>query len=240
MGYPYRAAGKLFFKIGTSSFICSASLIKRGIAVTAAHCVANYGQRQLYSGWQFVPGYRNGSAPFGTWTARKVYVLTSYLNGTDNCAVFGVVCPDDVALIVLNGTPGNSAGWLGYFYGGGFTSNGLFQITQLGYPAGLDSAAYMERTDSYGYRSPTNSNNTIIGSNMNGGSSGGPWIENFGLPSVLTGETNGSFPQRNVVVGVTSWGYTSNALKEQGASPFTFGNIQTLINMACGAFPGNC
>jgi V8-like Glu-specific endopeptidase len=238
--YPYRAAGKLFFKIGTSSYICSASLIKPGIVVTAAHCVANYGQRQFYSSWQFVPGYRNGAAPFGTWTAKTAYVLTAYYNGTDNCAVYGVVCPDDVALIVLNGTPGNNAGWFGYWYGGGYTSGGLFQITQLGYPAGLDNAAYMERTDSYGYRSSSNSNNTIIGSNMNGGSSGGPWLENFGLPSVLTGETNGSFTPQNVVVGVTSWGYTSPTPKEQGAAPFTSGNIQTLINSACAAYPGNC
>ena len=206
--YPYRAAGKLFFKIGTSSYVCSASLIKRGIAVTAAHCVANYGHSQFYGSWQFVPGYHNGSAPFGVWTAKNVYVLTAYYNGTDGCAVYGIVCPDDAALIVLTGTPGNSAGWFGYWYGGGYTSNGLFQITQLGYPVGLDSGAYMERTDSYGYRSSSNSNNTVIGSNMNGGSSGGPWVENFGLPSALTGETNGSFPQQNVVVGVTSWGYT--------------------------------
>ena len=138
------------------------------------------------------------------------------------------------------GTPGNSAGWFGYWYGGGYTSNGLFQITQLGYPVGLNSGAYMERTDSYGYRSSSNSNNTVIGANMNGGSSGAPWVENFGLPSALTGETNGSFPQQNVVVGVTSWGYTSTSPKEQGASPFTFVNIQALINAACGANPGNC
>ena len=238
--YPYRAAGKLFFNIGTSSFICSASLIKPGIVVTAAHCVANYGQSQFYSGWQFVPGYRNGSAPYGVWTAKSAYVLTKYFNGTDGCAVFGVVCPDDVALIVLNGAPGSTTGWFGYWYGGGFTSSGLFQITQLGYPAGLNNAAFMERNDSYGYTNASQSNNTIIGSNMNGGSSGGPWIENFGLPAALTGETNGSFPQQNVVVGVTSWGYISNAPKEQGAAPFTSGNIGLLVNVACGAFPGNC
>src|SRR5271166_1529112 len=206
--YPYRAAGKLFFMIGTASYICSASLIKPGVAVTAAHCVAKYGQSQFYSGWQFVPGYRNGSAPYGVWTAQRVYIVNSYYKGTDNCAQYGVICPDDVALIVLNGVPGNAAGWLGYWYGGGSTSNGLFQITQLGYPGGLDNAAYMERNDSYGYTNGSLSKNTLIGSNMNGGSSGGPWIENFGLPSALTGQTNGSFPAQNVVVGVTSWGYT--------------------------------
>jgi V8-like Glu-specific endopeptidase len=215
-------------------------MIKPGIVVTAAHCVANYGQKQFYTGWQFAPAYRNGAAPYGVWGAATAYILTSYYNGTDGCYQYGVICPDDVALIVLTGTPGNSTGWFGYWYGGGFTSNGLAEITQLGYPCGLDNCAYMERNDSYGYKNTTYSNNTIIGTNMNGGSSGGPWIENFGLPSSLTGETNGSFPQQNVVVGVTSWGYTSTAPKEAGASPFTSGNINVLINTACTAYPGRC
>ena len=242
--YPYRAAGKLFFNISGSGFICSASLIKRGIAVTAAHCVANFGKSQFYSGWQFVPGYRNGSAPFGTWTVSQVWVKTAYFNGNDSCAVAGVVCTDDVAVLILNtqngAYPGTTAGWFGYWYGGGFTSNSLAEITQLGYPAGLDNAAYMERNDSQGYISSSNSNNTIIGSNMNGGSSGGPWIGNFGLPSALTGESAGSFTPSNVIMGVTSWGYTSNAPKEQGASPFTSNNIQSLLNSACGATPAAC
>ncbi len=242
--YPYRAAGKLFFNINGSSFICSASLIARGIVVTAAHCVANYGQSQFYSGWQFVPAYKNGNAPYGTWTVKQAWVLTAYYNGTDGCAVYGVVCPDDVAVLILKqqsgAYAGTSTGWFGYWYGGGFTSGGITQITQLGYPAGLNSAALMERNDSYGYISSSNSNNTVIGSNMNGGSSGGPWVANFGLPAALTGETNGSFPQSNVVIGVTSWGYTSNAPKEQGAAPFTSGNIQVLITAACAATPAAC
>jgi len=243
--YPYRAAGKLFFNEPAGSFICSASLIKRGIVVTAAHCVAKYGQKQFYSGWQFVPGYRNGSAPFGVWTVKQAWILSSYYNGTDSCAVSGIVCADDVAVLILNtqnsAYAGTTAGWFGYWYGGGFTSNGLVQITQLGYPAGLNNAAYMERNDSQGYRSSSNSNNTIIGSNMNGGSSGGSWIVNFGLPYVLTGESNGSgYLFTNAVVGVTSWGYTSNSPKEQGASPFTSGNIQALLNSACGATPAAC
>jgi len=244
--YPYRAAGKLFFKIGTASYICSASLIKRGIVVTAAHCVANYGHSQFYGSWQFVPGYRNGAAPFGTWTVKQAWIKTAYYNGTDGCAVYGIVCPDDVAILILNtspagGYPGTATGWLGYGWNGySFTSNHLTHITQLGYPAGLDSAAFMERNDSQGYVSSANSNNTVIGSNMNGGSSGGPWIANFGLPSALTGETNGSAPAANTVVGVTSWGYTSNAPKEQGASPFTSNNIVSLVGSACGATPAAC
>ncbi len=244
--YPYNPAGKLFFKIGTANFICSGSLIKPGIVVTAAHCVANYGANQFYSAWSFAPAYRNGIAPYAKWGVHKAWVLTAYLNGTDGCAQYGIVCPDDVAVLVLKPNPttgaypGTATGWFGYYYGGGFTSNGLFQITQLGYPGGLDNAAYMERNDSYGYTDSSLSNDTIIGSNMNGGSSGGPWIENFGLPSALTGETNGSFSPQNVVVGVTSWGYTDLSVKEVGAAPFTSGNIQLLVTAACSATPGAC
>jgi V8-like Glu-specific endopeptidase len=100
--YPYSAAGKLFFNEPGGSFICSASLIKRGIVVTAAHCVANYGKSQFYSDWQFVPGYRNGSAPYGVWTVKQAIVLSSYYDGTDSCAVSGVVRADDVAVLILN------------------------------------------------------------------------------------------------------------------------------------------
>jgi V8-like Glu-specific endopeptidase len=243
--YPYRATGKLFFDVTANGYSwCTASMIKPGVVVTAAHCVAEFGKKAFHSGWQFVPGYSGGYAPYGTWTVAQAYVLTSYYAGTDSCAQSGVVCANDVAVLVLNTQKntyvGNTVGWFGYWYGGGFTSNGLAQITQLGYPGGLDSALYMERTDSQAYFSSSNSSNHILGSNQNGGSSGGPWVENLGLTSTLTGETNGSFPATNVIVGVTSWGSTSLAPKNQGASSFTSGNIQTLLNVACGAFPGAC
>jgi V8-like Glu-specific endopeptidase len=237
--YPYSAVGRLYFNVPGGSEWCSASLIKPGVVVTAAHCIANYGKQQFYSNWTFTPGYSNGNAPFGVWKAQSAIVLTVYYNGTDNCAQYGVICPDDVGLVVENGLPGNATGFLGWYYNGGFTPNGLGQITQLGYSAGLDNLAYMERTDSYSYTNGSLSNNHIIGTNMNNGSSGGPWIENFGMTPVLTGETNGSFPYRNVVVGVTSWGYLNLAVKEAGASPFT-GNIVGLVSTVCAIFPGNC
>lgn len=243
--YPYRAAGKLFFNIGSSTYICSASLIKRGIVVTAAHCVANYGARQFYTNWRFVPGYRNGAAPYGTATVAQAWVKTSYYTGTDGCYQYGVICPNDVAILILNPAStgsyvGASTGWFGYGWGGyGFVNNQT-HVTQLGYPAGLNSALYMERNDSSGFVNATYSSNTIIGSNMDGGSSGGPWLVNFGIPPILTGETNGASPDPNIVVGVTSWGYISTAPKEQGASPFTSNNVVSLVNSACAAVAAAC
>jgi V8-like Glu-specific endopeptidase len=243
--FPYRVSGRLFFNIGGDTFVCSASLIKKGVVVTAAHCVANFGTGQLYSNWHFIPGYRNGAAPFGDWTVKNAFVLTSYLNGSDPCAVAGVVCRDDVAVLLLNAKagkyPGTSTGWYGFGWNGlGFTSAGLTHITQVGYPVCLDNGELMERNDSQGFKSAANSNNTVIGSLMCGGSSGGPWLINFGVRPSLTGTTAGTAPDANVVVGVTSWGFVSNAPKEQGASPFLSGNIVPLVNSACSAVPAAC
>lgn len=243
--YPYRASGKLFFNIPGKSgtFVCSASMIKKGVVVTAAHCVHEFGKGA--AGWhtnvRFVPGYRNGAAPYGTWTPFTMWIKTSYLNGTDPCAQSGVICQNDVALIELNAQNnafvGAQTGWYGWGADGwGFNgaTTSLTHITQIGYPVCLDNGERMERNDSYGFKSVSQSNNTVIGSLMCGGSSGGPWLNNFGVRPTLTGTSNGTYPNENIVVGVTSWGYIDGAIKQQGASPFITNNIVSLLNSACG------
>jgi V8-like Glu-specific endopeptidase len=244
--WPFRAAGRLFFNIpGQGTFVCSASLIKPGVVVTAAHCVANFGHSQFYNSWTFIPAYFNGAAAYGVWTVSSAAVLTAYYNGTDSCAQSGVICQDDVALLVLNPQSGqyagNYTGWYGYgcFNWASFAS--AAQITQLGYPVALDGGLRMERTDSLGYNAGGNfSNNTIIGSLMTGGSSGGPWLVNFGIDPSLSGTAHGSMPAKDIVVGVTSWGYIDTTIKEMGAAPFTSGNITVLVNYVCTNFGAAC
>jgi hypothetical protein len=216
--------------------------------VTAAHCVANYGKKQFYSGWSFVPAYENGTAPYGTWSAVRVWVKTAYYDGTDNCYQSGVICPDDVAIIVLRANSagkyaGDATGYFGTGWNGyGFNRSDLALINQLGYPVALDKGALMERNDSQGFVYPTFSNNTIIGSLLTGGSSGGPWLVNLGMSPAFNCDSNGctqpgSEGVHNRVVGVTSWGYNPTNGKyitmQQGASPFTSNNICSLINSAC-------
>lgn len=244
--FPYRAAGKLYFKIGTSSYICSASLIKRGLAVTAAHCVAEFGKQKFFSNWQYVPAMYGSVKPYGTWNVTKAYVMTSYYKGTEVCYQTGVICPNDIAVLVITPQstvyPGTRTGWFGYGVNGyGFTPQNNALINQLGYPASHDSGLRMQRTDSQGFVSATFSGNTIWGSRQTGGSSGGPELVNLGIRAALSGGvTVGSEANANTVVGVTSWGYTNQAVKQQGASPFKTTNIGTLVNTACTAYPNAC
>jgi hypothetical protein len=115
------------------------------------------------------------------------------------------------------------------------------QVAQLGYPVALDGGLLMERTDSLGYIDGNLVNNTIIGSLMTGGSSGGPWVLNLGLPPSLAGTAFGQAADHNLVTGVTSWGFESpDDRKLQGASLFASGNILTLYGVTCGATPAAC
>jgi V8-like Glu-specific endopeptidase len=212
--YPYRPAGKLFFNTPNGPSWCSASLIKRGVVVTAAHCVTKYGGSlpRFYTTFQFVPAFANGVAPYGTWTASNVYVMTSYYNGADSCAVAGVVCQNDIAVIKLAPQakynppyPGTATGWYGYGWNGyGFTPGNVAQITQLGYPKTHDGGNLEQRTESYGITNAAFSSNTIIGSRQTGGSSGGPWAVNLGVTAVLNGTGYGSEAALSTVVGATS------------------------------------
>ncbi len=250
--WPYRAVGKLFFFDGKDQYQCSAALIDRGVVATAAHCVAEYKQNRLFTNWRFIPGFRvdEREAPFGVWSVRKAYVLDSYPSGTEQC-VDDAICQNDVAVLVLAPQldaakkpylPGIHTGWFSFVSGKTpFVGNGITQVTQLGYPSCLDNGVLMQRNDSQGViSSDDNHNNTIIGSQMCGGSSGGPWIANFGIKPTQTGATAGQYPNPNVLIGVTSWGSKNPDVKRQGASPFLTTNIDALMTSACKEYPDAC
>lgn len=233
----FRRAGRLFFKIGTETAVCSASLIKPGIVVTAAHCVAEFGTNVFFTNLQYIPAYYKGQAPYGVWTATKAYVMNSYLNGSADCAQAGIVCTNDLAVIKL--TPqtdkyaGHYTGWFGYAWNGYGMIEGKTQITQLGYPSSHDRGEMMQRTDAQGSLIAEYSNNIVIGSRQTGGSSGGPWLINFGELAKLNGTNLGSDGKVNIVIGTTSWGPEDSSIKFMGSSPFTSENIVPLMKAAC-------
>lgn len=237
---PYRMTGKLYMAFGGTTFneICSASMIGRSLLLTAAHCVHRYGQgaNGFARKVRFVPAQDNLSQPYGFFESTQFLIPTVYFNGTDTCSTRGVVCNNDIALVALgNNSAGQQAGDRAGYYGYGWNNFGFatpassFQsvfgnkpfvaLTQLGYPGSHDSGGKMQINTAYGgYYLSGNLKNTWLGSAMTGGSSGGPWLVNLGISA--TGADYGNSNNRNVVVGVTSWGYIDGVTKVQGSSSF--------------------
>ena len=232
-GLPYRATGKLYARHGEQWQVCTASLIKKSILITAAHCVHKFGQGNAGFADQVLwapantADYNNPS-PWGFYEATSWLIPAPYFNGTDTCTNVGVICNNDLATVVLlpkNGAyAGNElGGWYSYGWGGysfakspSFGQSTVASITQLGYPVTFDDGYQMQRNDSFGkYVKERGRNrkwlqNIQLGSPMLGGASGGPWLVNFGTePELASPATMGKYSIRNVVVGVSSWAYSA-------------------------------
>ena len=90
--------------------------------VTAAHCVARFGQGagSIANSVTYQPAFFDGQIPFGSWTASSIVVPISYLAGNDPCdpGAPGVICENDLAVLVIapnaqNTLVGAITGWLG-------------------------------------------------------------------------------------------------------------------------------
>ncbi|WP_280718263.1 trypsin-like peptidase domain-containing protein [Kitasatospora sp. MAP5-34] len=85
--------GALFSNtVSAGNHFCTASVVHsptRNLLLTAAHCLSSPG------GAVFVPGYRNGSAPYGAWQVTQVFNTTGWSqNGdTDQDFAFLTVAP---------------------------------------------------------------------------------------------------------------------------------------------------
>jgi V8-like Glu-specific endopeptidase len=234
--YPYTTVGKLYFSIGGSPYVCSASVIQRRVVATAGHCVHSGTAAGFHSNWVFVPAFRDGVAPLKQWNWQYVTTTSTWASGGG-----GVPNAADYAMIEFADQPmttggplvklGNVTGWLGW-QTLGLAAN---HTSKLGYPCNLDSCQKMQNVTSTNFRA-TSPNNVEYGSDARGGSSGGPWVQNFATMSV--GGGTGSSTGQNRVVAVTSYGYTSEDPKVQGASILDSRWTQ-MWNTIC-ARAGNC
>jgi V8-like Glu-specific endopeptidase len=235
--YPYRTVGKLTFNAG----YCSASLIRRSVIVTAAHCIQNFGTgANLFSGFQFRPGHYGAVgataaqiAPYGTWNWITLVRPASWANGTDIGS--GAARDNDLAVIALGKNAagqfvGDLVGYMGYgwnnysFVTSAKTGNlHTAAISTLGYPFLMDGGRIMQRTDGPTYTTTVGGAGQLRqGSNFTGGSSGGPLVVNFASRNaVLAGGAVPGTASTIAVVGVTSWGSADpNAPKDNFSSQF--------------------
>jgi V8-like Glu-specific endopeptidase len=233
---PYRLAGKLFFRDpGTgSTYVCSASIIQRRLLLTAGHCVYNAAARRFYTDFNFIPAYNATLAtqPFGQWSWNWAIVTGEWAGGgggVPNTGDFAIIEARDQYIAGATRKAGEYLGWFGWAT---YALSGQ-HVTALGYPANLDGGGRMIATSSqanaaYGCCAH-------IGSFMRGGSSGGPWIRDFGI--LASGQTTpGSSP--NQIVGVTSYGPVAIGPYFQGSTILNNAFVG-IRNTAC-ARAGNC
>jgi hypothetical protein len=81
-GRHARTTGRIFWSCGETASSCSGSVIAStsgDLIVTAAHCVydTETGQWLDTCKWIFVPGYINGTTPYGIWSPRAVALRSS-------------------------------------------------------------------------------------------------------------------------------------------------------------------
>jgi len=250
-----RGVGKLWMRFGSDWYVCTGSIIDKGLVVTAAHCVHNFGEGD--AGWAdevlFVPMQNGNAKPYGTWKGESWSIPSVYYDGTDVCAedAPGVACENDLAVVAIKKKPvnryvgktvfparGDSVGGHYNYQSGNYSYVDIShlaggetllaaQISQFGYPVSLDAGLRMIRTDSLGFQD--NPSNVVIGSDQTGGSSGGPWFVNYGRDYVSDNSTP-SEPQM-AVMAVTSWGFEDNQdVKIQGASRFGTNSAYTTVS----------
>lgn len=185
---PYRTVGKVFFRQGGIDYVCSGASVVGGprhVVFTAGHCLSDgagtYSRRIV-----FVPAYRNGQAPFGTFPWKNLRVLQGWHLGGDLSVDMG-------AFVVAKNEDGitlrKAVGKLGF----AFNLTRDLHWNVFGYPAvGAFNGQTMHvcqasrATDDLSMtgkgQSPIG-----IGCDLTGGSSGGPWIFRFKRGSFLNG-----------------------------------------------------
>ncbi len=167
--------GKVFFTIDGGDYVCSAGTVtgvNKDLVVTAGHCAQDATGAWAHN-WIYVPGYDQGSRPYGTFTARHVFVPDTWSRtGDENY---------DVALVALAEGGGRhvtdvvGAQGIAFdqprgalVYGFGYPSGGRYDGERLTYCSGRTYPDTHRITHDEGLRC-----------DMTEGSSGGPWLTRF-------------------------------------------------------------
>lgn len=188
--------GKIFFldPRDNKNYMCSGSALNSGskrLVVTAGHCsIVGGGNGQVMLNWVFIPGYDHGSEPRGRFSAYWFHYSTGWSVRND--------WQRDFAFVVTN-TNGSGQRVVDAAGGHGLRVNGSYSrfVHIAGYPGDRDGGEVQWYCWGTTDRWPS-ANAYRLGCNFGGGSSGGPWLEDYqsnGLGYVISamqGNLNGN------------------------------------------------
>jgi V8-like Glu-specific endopeptidase len=170
-----QTVGKVYFTnpANGGNYVCSAATVNSGkkrLVQTAGHCVHGGPGGQWMTNWTFVPRYRNGSRPFGTWTAYALTARTAWLNSASY--------NEDMGIAIMNSLGGNKI--VNVVGGNGLRWNWGYSVyvTVLGYPAAPPFTGELQYYCQGTTWNP-HGQEVRISCNMTGGSSGGPWLQEY-------------------------------------------------------------
>ncbi|WP_251056230.1 peptidase [Streptomyces sp. ISL-94] len=190
-GAVVKTSGRVFFTMGDRTASCSGDSITSAngsTVITAGHCVKYQGA--WHTNWVFVPAYNNGSAPYGQWSATKTFATDQWAASEDMNMDVGLA-----AVAPLNGqTLSQAVGAQGILFNGGYNK----KMYSFGFPAAApyDGTKLVYCSGNTGKDFLLTKDHSLA-CNMTGGSSGGPWFQDFN-------EATGLGTQ----VSVNSFGYT--------------------------------
>ncbi|MEW9532331.1 serine protease [Microbispora sp. NPDC049125] len=194
-GSVTRTTGRVFLTMNGVDFVCSASAVRgasRDLVATAGHCVKD-GTGGWAENWTFVPGYRQGRQPYGSYPARRMFVAGPWSRGADD--------DYDVGMVAVTTSGGRhladvvGAQEIGFdarrglrTYGFGFPADPPYDGERLLYCAGTPHGDPQRQTGDQGLRC-----------DLTAGASGGPWLSGF---DPATG--------RGTLVSVSSFKYSND------------------------------
>jgi V8-like Glu-specific endopeptidase len=172
--YPWTTMGRLFFKIPTlpGTYACSGGVAYGRAVWTAAHCLYTHGKGWSYNLY-FVPAYRNGSYPYGSFTVKSRTALSGWVYDSNLAYDIGMVAVNDISRKKIS----QWVGYLGFMYN--YPGTQLFHA--FGYAGNYSSGRYLVTCASSTYVRDTLPGPAPIGigCDMGSGASGGPWLVTY-------------------------------------------------------------
>lgn len=175
-----KVVGKVFYTKPTDGkdYVCSASAINspsKQMVITAGHCV-NVGGKdgtagQWMTNWTYVPQYREGARPFGTFAAKEYRAFNGWINNSN--------LDWDVAMVTTWPRSGDKLVNVTGGHGLSYNYNREQAVTVWGYPGNRDNGQVQWWCTGTTRRVGVTDGRIEIKCDFGGGSSGGPWLREY-------------------------------------------------------------